>query len=72
MLSVFNGKLDGKDAYFSGDLFVAHPSKYGYYKVFGRADDQIMHSTGEKVCRTLSSSEPLLKIRNRQTPAHWV
>ncbi|KAF4599105.1 hypothetical protein EYR40_006194 [Pleurotus pulmonarius] len=44
---VVNGKVDGKDATFTDDLFVAHPTKRGYFKLFGRVDDQIEHVTGE-------------------------
>lgn len=36
------------DAYATSDLLAPHPSKPGYWKVYGRVDDQIMHSTGEK------------------------
>ncbi|KAJ8503284.1 hypothetical protein ONZ45_g10995 [Pleurotus djamor] len=57
---VINGKYDGMDAYYTGDLFVAHPSKPGYYKIFGRVDDQIMHSTGEK-----TNPGPLENILNQ-------
>ncbi|EJC99755.1 acetyl-CoA synthetase-like protein [Fomitiporia mediterranea MF3/22] len=45
---VINTKIDGVDAYASDDLVSPHPTKPGYYKVVGRADDQIMHSNGEK------------------------
>lgn len=34
--------------YDTNDVLAPHPTKPGFYKVFGRADDQIMHSTGEK------------------------
>ncbi|KAF7427854.1 hypothetical protein PC9H_007070 [Pleurotus ostreatus] len=44
---VVNGKVDGKDATFTDDLFIAHPTKRGYFKLFGRVDDQIEHATGE-------------------------
>ncbi|EIN04867.1 acetyl-CoA synthetase-like protein [Punctularia strigosozonata HHB-11173 SS5] len=43
-----NTKVDGVDAYDTGDLLERHPTKPDLWKVFGRADDQIMHSTGEK------------------------
>ncbi|KAL4264659.1 Adenylate-forming Reductase [Pleurotus pulmonarius] len=58
--SVINGQLDGQDAYYTSDLFVAHPIKPGYYKVFGRADDQLMHNTGEK-----TNPGPLENILNQ-------
>ncbi|KAH7929530.1 acetyl-CoA synthetase-like protein [Leucogyrophana mollusca] len=45
---VINTKIDGVDAYATSDIFVPHPTKDGYWKIFGRVDDQIMHSTGEK------------------------
>ncbi|KAG9220336.1 hypothetical protein CCMSSC00406_0006601 [Pleurotus cornucopiae] len=44
---VVNGTVDGKDATFTDDLFIAHPTKRGYFKLFGRIDDQIEHATGE-------------------------
>ncbi|KAF9803968.1 hypothetical protein IEO21_09506 [Rhodonia placenta] len=47
-LSVVNTKVDGVDGYATSDLFVEHPTKSGYWKVIGRVDDQIIHSTGEK------------------------
>lgn len=46
---VFNTRVDGTDAYATGDLLTPHPTKPGYWKVFGRADDQIILSNGEKV-----------------------
>ncbi|KLO12645.1 acetyl-CoA synthetase-like protein [Schizopora paradoxa] len=45
---VLNSEFDGAPAYASKDLLTPHPSKPGYWRVFGRVDDQIMHSTGEK------------------------
>ncbi|KAF8626806.1 hypothetical protein AX17_006463 [Amanita inopinata Kibby_2008] len=47
-LQIVNTKVDGVNAYATSDLFVPHPTKPGYWKVYGRVDDQIMHSTGEK------------------------
>ena len=46
---MINTKIDGRDGYATGDLLAPHPTKLGYWKVIGRTDDQIMHSTGEKV-----------------------
>ncbi|PCH42383.1 acetyl-CoA synthetase-like protein [Wolfiporia cocos MD-104 SS10] len=46
--SVLNTKIDGVDGYDTSDLLQPHPTKPGHYKILGRADDQIMHSTGEK------------------------
>ncbi|KAI9433075.1 acetyl-CoA synthetase-like protein [Lactarius indigo] len=45
---VFNTDVDGKDAYATSDLLVPHPTKPGLWKIYGRKDDQIMLSTGEK------------------------
>ncbi|KAF4612641.1 hypothetical protein D9613_011797 [Agrocybe pediades] len=47
-VSVVNTQINGVDAYATSDLFVPHPQKAGYWRIHGRADDQIMHSTGEK------------------------
>ncbi|EED77747.1 predicted protein, partial [Postia placenta Mad-698-R] len=58
-LSVFNTNIDGVDAYATSDLLVEHPTKSGYWKVIGRVDDQIMHSTGEK-----TNPDPLEAIMN--------
>jgi hypothetical protein len=46
--NVVNTSVDGKAAYATGDLIEAHPTRPGLYRVFGRADDQLMLSTGEK------------------------
>ncbi|EGN93439.1 hypothetical protein SERLA73DRAFT_172085 [Serpula lacrymans var. lacrymans S7.3] len=46
--SVINTIIGGIDAYSTSDLLSPHPTKTGYWKVYGRTDDQIMHSTGEK------------------------
>ncbi|KLO13764.1 acetyl-CoA synthetase-like protein [Schizopora paradoxa] len=45
---IFNTKVDNADAYAVGDFLTPHPSKPGFFRYFGRADDQIIHSTGEK------------------------
>ncbi|KAJ7449030.1 hypothetical protein B0H11DRAFT_2079260 [Mycena galericulata] len=47
--AVLNTQVDGIDAYATSDLLAPHPTKPGYWRVFGRTDDQIMHNTGEKV-----------------------
>ena len=39
----------GEYSYASNDLLVPHPTLEGYWKFHGRVDDQIVHSTGEKV-----------------------
>ncbi|EIN05387.1 acetyl-CoA synthetase-like protein [Punctularia strigosozonata HHB-11173 SS5] len=45
---VLNSKWEGIDAYATSDLLTPHPTKKGYWSVYGRTDDQIMLSTGEK------------------------
>ena len=53
--SVVNTRVDGVDAYATSDLFEPHPDAAkrargrGLWRLIGRVDDQIMHSTGEKV-----------------------
>jgi hypothetical protein len=47
---IINTKVDGHDAYATCDLLVPHPTKPDLWKVYGRADDLIMLSTGEKAC----------------------
>lgn len=46
--AVLNTKVRGIDAYATSDLLVPHPKRPGYWKIYGRTDDQIMHNTGEK------------------------
>ncbi|KAK0196977.1 hypothetical protein F5146DRAFT_1153799, partial [Armillaria mellea] len=46
--SVLNTKVNDVDAYATSDLFIPHPTKPGFWKIFGRTDDQIIHNTGEK------------------------
>ena len=48
MPSVLNVVIDGVPGYDTNDVLVPHPTDPGFYKLFGRADEQIMHSTGEK------------------------
>ncbi|KAH8114663.1 acetyl-CoA synthetase-like protein [Phellopilus nigrolimitatus] len=57
---VFNTKADGVDAYATSDLLTPHPTKPGYWKIFGRVDDQLIHSTGEK-----TNPGPLENILNQ-------
>ncbi|GBE89735.1 acetyl-CoA synthetase-like protein [Sparassis crispa] len=45
---VINTTINGRPAYASSDLLQKHPTLPGYYRVYGRVDDQIMLSTGEK------------------------
>ena len=46
---VLNDKVDGVDAYATNDLLERHPMRPGLWKIYGRVDDQIMLSNGEKV-----------------------
>ncbi|THG95287.1 hypothetical protein EW145_g7985, partial [Phellinidium pouzarii] len=46
--NVINAVVNGQEAFATGDIVSPHPTKEGYWKVIGRTDDQIMHSTGEK------------------------
>ncbi|KAJ6471940.1 hypothetical protein C8R45DRAFT_1013604 [Mycena sanguinolenta] len=46
--SVLNTEVRGIESYATSDLLIPHPTKPGYWRIFGRADDQIMHNTGEK------------------------
>lgn len=47
--AVTNTRVDNKLAYDTNDLLQRHPINSRLYRIYGRADDQIMHSTGEKV-----------------------
>ncbi|KAF9553775.1 acetyl-CoA synthetase-like protein [Agrocybe pediades] len=57
-VSVVNTQINGVDAYATSDLFVQHPQKAGYWRIYGRADDQIMHSTGEKAQNNSEQTNP--------------
>ncbi|KAF9025156.1 NRPS-like enzyme [Hymenopellis radicata] len=46
--AVINAEVDGVRAFDTKDLVIRHPVNPVYWKIYGRADDQIMHSTGEK------------------------
>ncbi|KAK0451170.1 NRPS-like enzyme [Desarmillaria tabescens] len=46
--AVFNAEIDGVRAFDTKDLVQLHPSNRKLFKICGRADDQITHSTGEK------------------------
>ncbi|THV08177.1 acetyl-CoA synthetase-like protein [Dendrothele bispora CBS 962.96] len=45
---VFNTTIDGVDGYSTHDMIEEHPKYKGYWKILGRADSQIIHSSGEK------------------------
>ena len=61
--SVINTQIDGRDAYATGDLVSPHPTKPDLWRVVGRTDDQIMHSTGEK-----TNPRPLGKLLRPTVP----
>ncbi|KAF5366031.1 hypothetical protein D9758_006730 [Tetrapyrgos nigripes] len=46
--AVLNTVIDGIPALDTFDLVVRHPEDPRLFQIYGRADDQIMHSTGEK------------------------
>ncbi|KAK0184797.1 NRPS-like enzyme [Armillaria mellea] len=46
--AVLDCEIDGVKAFDTKDLVRLHPSNRNLFKVYGRADEQIMHSTGEK------------------------
>ncbi|KAK0184801.1 NRPS-like enzyme [Armillaria mellea] len=46
--AVLNSEIDGIKAFDTKDLVQLHPLNRNLFKVYGRADEQIMHSTGEK------------------------
>ncbi|TBU38867.1 acetyl-CoA synthetase-like protein [Dichomitus squalens] len=45
---VFNDRINGIDAYATSDLLEPHSTKPGLWKIYGRVDDQIILSNGEK------------------------
>lgn len=45
-----NTKIGDAGACATSDLFTPHPTLAGYWKIYGRADDQLMHNSGEKGC----------------------
>ena len=48
LLAETNTIISGRRGFATRDLFEKHPRKEGLWRLCGRADDQIMHSTGEK------------------------
>ncbi|KAF5370381.1 hypothetical protein D9758_006891 [Tetrapyrgos nigripes] len=45
---VITDTIEGKRGYATNDLIVRHPTEPDLWRVYGRSDDQIMLSTGEK------------------------
>ncbi|KAF4568263.1 putative NRPS-like protein biosynthetic cluster [Pleurotus pulmonarius] len=60
-----NSRVDGRDVYDTNDLLERHPSNPHLYRLYGRSDDQLMHSTGEK-----TSPVPIESILT-QHPKVW-
>ncbi|EJF55750.1 acetyl-CoA synthetase-like protein [Dichomitus squalens LYAD-421 SS1] len=56
-LPIVNIQVEGKDAYATSDILEPHPTRSGWYKYYGRVDDQIVLSNGEK-----TNPGPLEKI----------
>lgn len=46
--SVINTHINGRPGFATGDIVQAHPSVERWFKVYGRADEIIVLSTGEK------------------------
>ncbi|KAI0332192.1 acetyl-CoA synthetase-like protein [Cubamyces sp. BRFM 1775] len=59
-LPVTNMQYEGQDAYATGDLVVPHDTIPGLWTIYGRTDEQIILSNGEK-----TNPLPLEKIVNR-------
>ncbi|KAK7470228.1 hypothetical protein VKT23_001662 [Stygiomarasmius scandens] len=57
---VFNTTIDGVNVYATYDLIIEHPQRKGYWKILGRADSQIIHTSGEK-----TNPGPLESIMNQ-------
>ncbi|KAF8898448.1 acetyl-CoA synthetase-like protein [Infundibulicybe gibba] len=55
--SILNTKINKVDAYATSDLLQPHPTKRGYFRVYGRADDQLIHNTGEKA-KSILNQDP--------------
>lgn len=72
-LSVINTEVNGVKGYATSDIVMRHPTDPKKIKILGRADDQIMMSTG-------GSSNPILydilhsdfPLQRRRTPVRWV
>ncbi|KAH9903318.1 acetyl-CoA synthetase-like protein [Cubamyces lactineus] len=59
-LPVINMKYEGRDAYATGDLAVPHETLPGFWAVYGRTDEQIVLSNGEK-----TNPLPMEQVVNR-------
>lgn len=70
--NVANTTVNGIDGYATSDVLEQHPTKEGFWRILGRTDDQIMHSTGEKVGNVSHDSYTDLTRPHRQTQDHLV
>ena len=57
---VINVQIDGIDGYSTSDIIAEHPTRKGWWKIVGRADDQIVFANGEKVAVTTSATHQLM------------
>ncbi|THV08178.1 acetyl-CoA synthetase-like protein [Dendrothele bispora CBS 962.96] len=57
---VVNTTIDGVDGYSTHDLIEEHPKYKGYWKILGRIDSKIIHSSGEN-----TNPGPLESIMNQ-------
>ena len=57
--NVFNMTIEGRPAYTTSDLMQQHPTKKHLFRVYGRADDQLILSTGEKTNPAPLGESPL-------------
>ncbi|KAL4257534.1 Adenylate-forming Reductase [Pleurotus pulmonarius] len=64
-LAVCNTTAGNGKGYDSNDLVIRHPLNPKLMKIYGRADDQIMHSTGEK-----TNPVPIETLINRSPAVH--
>jgi hypothetical protein len=62
-----NTTINKRNAYAVGDLIVQHPTDPTRWKIYGRVDDQIMLSTGEKVPFMTEEGLAWTDIHNVQT-----
>ncbi|KAF8066748.1 hypothetical protein FPV67DRAFT_1496289 [Lyophyllum atratum] len=58
--AVVNTQVSDVKSYDTNDLLIRHPTNPELWKIYGRSDDQIMHSTGEK-----TNPVPMETIINR-------
>ena len=65
--NVANTTVNGIDGYATSDVLEQHPTKEGLWRILGRTDDQIMHSTGEKVSDVSYGSYTDFTRPHRQT-----